>query len=77
MLEPQVLVDRSEFTADLAETEFSLPAFWDEMEANDIGQGNAGASLHGVEDNPDLVEARGRRVHIKGHWLEFGSRIFA
>ena len=60
----------------MAKTEFSIPVFRDEMDAYDIGQGNLGASPHGGEDNPNFLEARGLRVHIKGHWLEFGSRVF-
>ena len=41
--------------------------------SNNIGKWNASASPHGGKNNPNLVEARGRKVHIKGHRLEFGS----
>ena len=60
----------------MAETEFYIPVFRDKMDTYDIGQGNPGASPHGGEDNPNFLEARRRRVHIEGHWLEFGSRVF-
>ena len=34
------------------------------VKADDIGEGNAGASPHVAKDDSNLVEARGRRVHI-------------
>ena len=59
----------------LTKTWIILLVFLLDVEADDVGEGNAGASRHGVQDNPNLVKARGRRVHINGHGLQFGYTI--
>ena len=63
------LVNQTVSTADLTKAQVSFEAFWIYMETDDVGQGNPGGSPHGVKDNPNLVEARGRGVHINGHWF--------
>ena len=59
-----LLIDGSIKAVGLAKRRVSCFRFFFNVKVDDVGEGNAGSSLHAAQDDPNLVKARGRRVHI-------------
>ena len=59
-----LLIDGSIKAVGFAKAQVPCFRFFFVVKTDDVGEGNAGASPHVAQDDSNLVEARGRRVHI-------------